>query len=586
MYDVFISYSHKDKYIADGICANFEANSVKCWYAPRDIKPGEEWSDAIMSALERSKVFILVFSKHSNNSIQVYNEITTAVKNGCHIIPFCVDSVEMKKRMAYYLNGLHWLDATDNDLLHSIELLYNEVYNILNSRQPKDFISVPFKKKKITTVNVPVVTVLLFAAVLFVFFFAQLRYEYDSPQKSPADIGSIIEFGTIDDTPIQWTVLDKKGERLLVVSREGLYSTFYNMHSGICTWESCTLRSELNSRYYDLWFTEKEKENIFETHLANEGNPVYGTEGGNATYDRLFILSYDEIMKYLPEAEDRKLMTSGYGISNYYPWWVRNPGKNLKSAVYVDEDGNISYENSFDMIEGVGNALAGVFQVRPAMWLEYDGFTKEKAPDTSAEIDYPSLYKAQQGDIVSFGRYEQDNNVNNGKEKIKWIVLETAEYDSFRKLTLMSKDCLDDINITSYNHGYNLWYDCVARNWLNGKFYTEAFSSEERKMITPTLVKTIDDTRPSSEPVSTSDNVVFMSLEQYEQYSHLPKVRDFSPSKYAIKQNNNIDGWWLIDEGSFSENNYIVNSDGEVVNSMQKFNQYIRPVINVIAYKK
>ena len=105
-YDVFISYSHKDKYIADGICANFEANSVKCWYAPRDIKPGEEWSDAIMSALERSKVFILVFSKHSNNSIQVYNEITTAVKNGCHIIPFCVDSVEMKKQRSCLLDVL------------------------------------------------------------------------------------------------------------------------------------------------------------------------------------------------------------------------------------------------------------------------------------------------------------------------------------------------------------------------------------------------------------------------------------------------------------------------------------------------
>jgi hypothetical protein len=46
-HDVFISYSSKDKPLADGICANLEAVGIRCWTAPRDIGPGEDWPTAI-----------------------------------------------------------------------------------------------------------------------------------------------------------------------------------------------------------------------------------------------------------------------------------------------------------------------------------------------------------------------------------------------------------------------------------------------------------------------------------------------------------------------------------------------------------
>ena len=34
--DVFVSYSSKNKTVADSIVSDFEANGIKCWYAPRD----------------------------------------------------------------------------------------------------------------------------------------------------------------------------------------------------------------------------------------------------------------------------------------------------------------------------------------------------------------------------------------------------------------------------------------------------------------------------------------------------------------------------------------------------------------------
>jgi hypothetical protein len=41
-HDVFVSYSSKDKIIADSIVASMEQNGVRCWYAPRDMKPSED----------------------------------------------------------------------------------------------------------------------------------------------------------------------------------------------------------------------------------------------------------------------------------------------------------------------------------------------------------------------------------------------------------------------------------------------------------------------------------------------------------------------------------------------------------------
>ena len=50
-HDVFISYSSKNKNIADAIVADLEQNNVKCWYAPRDILSGEDWAGAINNAI-------------------------------------------------------------------------------------------------------------------------------------------------------------------------------------------------------------------------------------------------------------------------------------------------------------------------------------------------------------------------------------------------------------------------------------------------------------------------------------------------------------------------------------------------------
>jgi hypothetical protein len=77
--DVFISYSHKDKAIAGLVCSELESNKIKCWYAPRDILPGESWGGAIVKAISSAKVLILIFTSSSNESDQVLREVERAV---------------------------------------------------------------------------------------------------------------------------------------------------------------------------------------------------------------------------------------------------------------------------------------------------------------------------------------------------------------------------------------------------------------------------------------------------------------------------------------------------------------------------
>lgn len=64
-----------------------------------------------MEAIEASKCFVLVYTKDSNQSRDVANEITAAFKARIPILPLRIEDVEMEPALAYYLNGIHWLDA-------------------------------------------------------------------------------------------------------------------------------------------------------------------------------------------------------------------------------------------------------------------------------------------------------------------------------------------------------------------------------------------------------------------------------------------------------------------------------------------
>ena len=135
-HDVFISYSSKDKPIADAICAHLEAAGIRCWIAPRDIAAGEDWPTSIAQAVSQSQALVLVFSAHSNSSEEVGRELFLAASHKLVILPFKIEDVEPEPGMQYYLARTHWLDAMNPPTLEQIQSLVDCIKTLVPIKAP------------------------------------------------------------------------------------------------------------------------------------------------------------------------------------------------------------------------------------------------------------------------------------------------------------------------------------------------------------------------------------------------------------------------------------------------------------------
>jgi formylglycine-generating enzyme required for sulfatase activity len=135
-HDVFVSYSSKDKPMADAACAALESRGIRCWIAPRDIRPGMDWTDAIIDAIAGCRLMVVIVSKHSNLSEQVKRELTTAVGAGKTLIPLRIEDVTLSKHMQYFLGTPHWLDALTPPLEPHLKVLATTVQQFLAVARP------------------------------------------------------------------------------------------------------------------------------------------------------------------------------------------------------------------------------------------------------------------------------------------------------------------------------------------------------------------------------------------------------------------------------------------------------------------
>lgn len=142
-HDVFVSYSSKDKTIVDSIVAYLEQNQIRCWYAPRDIKPSEDWGNAISKAIEESKIFLIIFSGNSNQSRRVLDELNLAIAQEITILPFRIEKLEPDGAMRLHLSSRHWLDAYDPSWESHIRKLINTISSHVESTIAEADVQVP-----------------------------------------------------------------------------------------------------------------------------------------------------------------------------------------------------------------------------------------------------------------------------------------------------------------------------------------------------------------------------------------------------------------------------------------------------------
>ena len=101
MGSIFVSYSSKDDKVAKRICTALEAKGLVCWIASRDINPGENFGEAIVTAIRNAKVMLLVFTQNANNSDEIKKELVLAGHNRLIVIPVRVEDIEPGGAFAY-----------------------------------------------------------------------------------------------------------------------------------------------------------------------------------------------------------------------------------------------------------------------------------------------------------------------------------------------------------------------------------------------------------------------------------------------------------------------------------------------------
>ncbi len=206
----------------------------------------------------------------------------------------------------------------------------------------------------------------------------KIRLPQNIEKIKEAKIGDYVKFGVYEqdnDTfngkeEIEWLVLDVKDSKVLVISKYALDSMPYNSTNEDVTWENCTLRDWLNSEFINTAFAADELAMIPTVTVSADKNPLYNTNPGNATQDKVFLLSISEVYEYLTFGSARACMATDYADekgahtsgNGYCWWWLRSPGSEQNEASYVEFGWYIREDG--DSVGDRGDA------VRPAMWIE------------------------------------------------------------------------------------------------------------------------------------------------------------------------------------------------------------------------
>ena len=196
----------------------------------------------------------------------------------------------------------------------------------------------------------------------------EIKPKYHKELLLKANVGSYVFFGSYEQDnntsngkeDIEWLVLAREGDRVLVISRYALDCQQYNTSKTNVTWKTCSLRKWLNGTFINNAFSSDEQ-NMIQTTTVTTDKTV--------TADKVFLLSITEVNKYFSSDSARQCQGTAYCYAQgaYKPrnancwWWLRDDFYDY--AASVGDDGHVIYY-------GVCSVSDDDSAVRPALWID------------------------------------------------------------------------------------------------------------------------------------------------------------------------------------------------------------------------
>lgn len=153
-YDIFISYSRKDKAVADRICSALEKYGISFFIDRKGIGGGMEFPAVLAEAIEKSRIILFLASKNSYQSKFTNKEITFAFneKPSGTLLPYVIDGSPLPASLRFTFSDINIRTIEEHPietvLMHDLcQLLGYEYKTMETLKQEKQRADEEFRKK-------------------------------------------------------------------------------------------------------------------------------------------------------------------------------------------------------------------------------------------------------------------------------------------------------------------------------------------------------------------------------------------------------------------------------------------------------
>ena len=192
-----------------------------------------------------------------------------------------------------------------------------------------------------------------------------------SRAENTVSVGDVVLFGNYeqDNNPdngpeeIEWIVLEVKEGQAKLLSRYALDAQPFNTEEADVKWESCSLRTWLNTDFFDTAFSDAEQACLCTVTVPAVKEYETSPDPGNDTRDRVFLLDVYESERLFPEREQMICTATDYArtVPGFHPqedgaadWLLRSPGSKAGEAAYVTYYGSVTtLYNKVQTVKGI-----------------------------------------------------------------------------------------------------------------------------------------------------------------------------------------------------------------------------------------